>query len=120
MHEVKKTTVTYYFGVLHHLMLVPSITMTLRYIGMGVGNNFPPSPRRLFSFEPLIDTVFTKNPSSSYKSPLTLTWVGPLPQHLYLRAFHTFLLHLLFHCLLCTISYVACVAGPILLVLGSF
>jgi hypothetical protein len=27
-----------------------------------------------------VDAVFTRNPSSSYKSSLTLTWAGPLPQ----------------------------------------
>jgi hypothetical protein len=33
--KLEKTTIAYYFGVLHHLMLVPLITMTLLYIGMG-------------------------------------------------------------------------------------
>jgi hypothetical protein len=30
--KLEKTTIAYYFGVFHHLMLVPSITMTLLYI----------------------------------------------------------------------------------------
>jgi hypothetical protein len=42
--KLEKTTIAYYFEVLHHLMLVPSITMTLLYIGMGVDGDFPPNP----------------------------------------------------------------------------
>jgi ascorbate-specific PTS system EIIC-type component UlaA len=41
---MENETVTQYLGILHHSMLVPSITMTLLYIGMGVYGNFPPSP----------------------------------------------------------------------------
>jgi hypothetical protein len=42
--KLEKTATTYYFGVLHYLMSVPSITKTLLYIGMGVDGDFPPSP----------------------------------------------------------------------------
>jgi hypothetical protein len=42
--KLEKTTIAYYFGVLHYLMSVPSITKTLLYIGMGVDGDFPPSP----------------------------------------------------------------------------
>jgi hypothetical protein len=41
---MENETVTQYLGILPHSMLVPSITMTLLYIGMGVDGNFPPSP----------------------------------------------------------------------------
>jgi hypothetical protein len=34
---------TYYF-VLHHLLLVPSVTMAILYIGMGIDGNFPQAP----------------------------------------------------------------------------
>jgi hypothetical protein len=44
MQKMKNETVTQYFGILAHSMLVPSITMTLLYIGMGVDGDFPPSP----------------------------------------------------------------------------
>jgi hypothetical protein len=54
--------------------------MTLLYIGMGVDGDFPPSPWWLFSSEPMVDALFTKNPSSPHKGPLPLTWAGPLPQ----------------------------------------
>jgi hypothetical protein len=43
MQKMKNETITQYLGVLHS-MLVPSITMTLLYIGMGVDGDFPPSP----------------------------------------------------------------------------
>jgi hypothetical protein len=29
----------------------------------------------------VMDTIFTRSPSSSNKGPLTPTWVGPFPQH---------------------------------------
>jgi hypothetical protein len=46
--KLDKTTIAYYFGVLHHLMLVPTITMTLLYIGMGVDDDFPQTPSSYF------------------------------------------------------------------------
>jgi hypothetical protein len=44
MQKMKNETVTQYLGILPHSMFVPSTTMTLLYIGMGVDGNFPPSP----------------------------------------------------------------------------
>jgi hypothetical protein len=42
--KLEKTATTYYFGVLHYLMPVPSIAKTLLYIGMRVDGDFPSSP----------------------------------------------------------------------------
>jgi hypothetical protein len=47
---------------------------------MGVDGDFPQAPNGYFLPSPLVDAVFTRNPSSSHKGPLTLTWAGPLPQ----------------------------------------
>jgi hypothetical protein len=44
MQKMKNKTVTQYLRALLHSMLVPSIAMTLLYIGMGVDGDFPPSP----------------------------------------------------------------------------
>jgi hypothetical protein len=44
MQKMKNETVTQYHGILPLSMLVPSITKTLLYIGMGVDGDFPPSP----------------------------------------------------------------------------
>jgi hypothetical protein len=46
--KLEKMTIAYYCGALHHLMLVPSITMTLLYIGMGVDGDFPQAPNGYF------------------------------------------------------------------------
>jgi hypothetical protein len=48
MQKMKNETVTQYLGVLLHSMLVPSITMTLLYIGMGVDGDFPQAPSGYF------------------------------------------------------------------------
>jgi hypothetical protein len=43
--KLEKTTTAYYFGVLHHLMLCPlSYNGPPIFIGMGIDDNFPPSP----------------------------------------------------------------------------
>jgi hypothetical protein len=44
MQKMKNEIVTQYHGILPLSMLIPSITMTLLYIGMGVDGDFPPSP----------------------------------------------------------------------------
>jgi hypothetical protein len=44
MQKMKNKTVIQYLGILPHSIPVPSITMTLLYIGMGVDGNFTPSP----------------------------------------------------------------------------
>jgi hypothetical protein len=41
MQKMKNETITQYLGVLLHSMLVPSITMILLYIGMGVDGDSP-------------------------------------------------------------------------------
>jgi hypothetical protein len=52
MQKMKNETVTQYLGILPHSMLVPSITMTLLYIGMGVDGNFPQAPSGYFLLSP--------------------------------------------------------------------
>jgi hypothetical protein len=41
---------------------------------------FSSKPLVVIFSEPLVDTVFTRSPSSSYKGPLTPTWAGPFLQ----------------------------------------
>jgi hypothetical protein len=60
-------------------MSVASITMTLLYIGMGVDGDFPPSPWWLFSSKPLVDALFTRNPSSHTKAHYLLHGLGHSP-----------------------------------------
>jgi hypothetical protein len=45
-----------------------------------------------------VDAVFTRNPLSSYKGPLTLTWAGPLPQHVSVSTFVDLFLLMSFKC----------------------
>jgi hypothetical protein len=58
-------------------MIVPSITMTLLYIRVGLVGNFSLSLWWLFSSEHLMDIIFTRNPSSSHTCTLTPIWAGP-------------------------------------------
>jgi hypothetical protein len=60
-------------------MIVPSITMTLLYIRVGLVGNFSLSLWWLFSSEHLMDIIFTRNPSSSHTCTLTLYGLGHFP-----------------------------------------
>jgi hypothetical protein len=72
--------VSCHFGALSSFIVCPiNYNDPPIYIEMGVDANFPQSPCTLFSSEPLVDTIFTRSHSSSYKDPLTPTWLDHSP-----------------------------------------
>jgi hypothetical protein len=66
--KLEKTTIAYYFGVLHHLMPVQSITKTLLYIGMGVDGDFPQAPSGYFLPSPWWTRYLQETPRAHTKA----------------------------------------------------
>jgi hypothetical protein len=75
--KLEKTTIAYYFGVLHHSMFVPSITMTLLYIGMGVDGNFPQAPSGYFLPSPWWTRNLQETPQDQRPTNPYMGWATP-------------------------------------------
>jgi hypothetical protein len=62
-----------------HSMLVPSITMTLLYIGMGVDGNFPQAPSGYFLPSPRWTRYLQETPQAHTKAHYLLHGLGHSP-----------------------------------------